>query len=124
MFKALKNAEQFLIQKFAAYKCSIFKSYHILNAQKCSKVLKSAQSKGAKHFSKKCLVLLKKVPSTFQRTLYTFNVCVKSPGKVLKTFCPKISEKRKKYIQKCFQTRKVSVATTLLSHDQGQTELK
>ena len=25
---------------------------------------------------------------------------------------------------KCFQTRKVSVATTLLSHDQGQTELK
>ena len=86
-------------------------------------MLKSAQSKSAKHFSKKCLVLLKKVPSTFQRTLYTFNVCVKSPGKVLKTFCPKISEIKKKYL-KCFQTRKVSVATTLLSHDQGQTELK
>ena len=86
-------------------------------------MLKSAQSKSAKHFSKKCLVLLKKVPSTFQRTLYTFNVCVKSPGKVLKTFCPNISEKKRKQLKK-FQTRKVSVATALLSHDQGQTELK
>ena len=84
-------------------------------------MLKSAQSKSAKHFLKKCLVLLKIVPSPFQRTLYTFNVCVKSPGKVLKTICPKISEE-KKYL-KCFQTHKVSVATTLLSHDQGQTEL-
>ena len=87
-------------------------------------MLKSAQSKSAKHFSKKGLVLLKKVPSTFQRTLYTFNVCVKSPGKVLKTFCPKISEEKKYIYLKYFQTRKVSVATTLLSHDQGQTELK
>ena len=88
-------------------------------------MLKSAQSKSTKHFSKKCLVLLKKVPSTFQRTLYTFNVCVKSPRKVLKTFCPKISEKKEEEKNsKCFQTRKVSVATTLLSHDQGQTELK
>ena len=92
------------------------------SAQKCSKVL---NQKVLSTFQKVLLkkVLLKKVPSPFQRTLYTFNVCVKSPRKVLKTFCLKISEEKKKYL-KCFQTRKVSVATTLLSHDQGQTELK
>ena len=70
-------------------------------------MLKSAQSKSAKHFSKKCLVLLKKVPSTFQRTLYTFNVCVKSPGKVLKTFCPKISERKEKIFKMFPNTQSV-----------------
>ena len=98
------------------------------SAQKCSKVpnqkVLSTFQKSALYFEKKKVIntLKKKVPSTFQRTLYTINVCVKSPGKVLKTFCPKISEE-KNYL-KYFQTRKVSVATTLLSHDQGQTELK
>ena len=66
------------------------------SAQKCSKVLKSAQLKIAKHFSKKCLV--QKMLSTFQRSLYMFNVCVKSSLKVLETFCPKTSERRKIYL--------------------------
>ena len=62
-------------------------------------MLQSAQSKNAKQFPKKCLELKKKVPRTFQGPFYTFNVCVKSPGKVLERFCPKMSE-RKKYLKK------------------------
>ena len=84
------------------------------SAQKCLKV---PTQKVLSTFSKKCLVLKKEeVLSTFQRTFYTYSLCVKSPGKVLETFCPKISERRK-YL-KCVQIRKFFVGTTLLSHGQ------
>ena len=77
-----------------------WKSFLLKSAQFSKKlicpVLKSAQ----KCPIKKSSALFKKVLSTFQRALYTYNVCVKRPRKVLITFCPKISERKNlKWVQ-------------------------